>query len=289
MDEKVKIIVACHKPCMVIKNDVYMPVQVGAVLSDIKLDMQGDDTGDNISSLNPIYCEMTAAYWAWKNLKEKPDYIGLCHYRRYFTMSELPKSMVVKGYMKYLWQSTLGRLFHPEDNYTNIRQIYVYEKSDFVAQADYFAQVVPKMFQNGDYDIIVPTKHKFSSFSVETFFARITGKHIMDVLDGVISEMYPEYYVFYRKSLVQTSIYPGNMFIMKWRLYEDYCKMCFDILHRHRLKIIEEGWCLNPVRETCFARMAGYLFEILTSAYMEMLIDKGCKFKTVNTLLYFEK
>lgn len=49
----------------------------------------GDNTGDNISLRNPNYCELTGLYWAWKNLK--CDYIGLCHYRRYFTNSNLFK------------------------------------------------------------------------------------------------------------------------------------------------------------------------------------------------------
>ena len=46
-------------------------------------DMIGDDTGDNISEKNPFYSEMTAQYWAWKNFHES-EYIGFCHYRRYF-------------------------------------------------------------------------------------------------------------------------------------------------------------------------------------------------------------
>ena len=43
-----------------------------------------DNTGDNISALNPNRCEMTAHYWVWKNRLEGSvdDYVGICHYRR---------------------------------------------------------------------------------------------------------------------------------------------------------------------------------------------------------------
>lgn len=75
--------VACHKQADVFKNNVYLPVHVGKALhSNFDLGFQGDNTGDNISTLNPLYSELTAQYWGWKNLHS--EYIGLCHYRRYF-------------------------------------------------------------------------------------------------------------------------------------------------------------------------------------------------------------
>lgn len=80
---KVKILVAQHKEAEVFQDETYMPIHVGKAISKIDLGIIGDDTGDNISSLNPYYCELTAQYWAWKNL-HNVEYIGLCHYRRYF-------------------------------------------------------------------------------------------------------------------------------------------------------------------------------------------------------------
>ena len=86
--EKVKILVACHKPGKVYQDEVYTPIHVGRAISNYKdemADMIGDDTGDNISDKNPMYCELTAQYWAWKNLPDV-EYIGFCHYRRYFDL-----------------------------------------------------------------------------------------------------------------------------------------------------------------------------------------------------------
>ena len=83
---RLKIFVACHKPGAVFQDDVYIPIHVGRTVSECKeamLGMMGDDTGDHISEKNPRYCELTAQYWAWKNLHDV-DYIGFCHYRRFF-------------------------------------------------------------------------------------------------------------------------------------------------------------------------------------------------------------
>lgn len=42
----------------------------------------GDNTGDNISELNPYLNELVAIYWIWKNTSH--TVIGLSHYRRFF-------------------------------------------------------------------------------------------------------------------------------------------------------------------------------------------------------------
>ncbi len=86
--DKLKILVACHKPGPVYHDEIYTPIHVGRAVSKCKnemSDMIGDDTGDNISEKNPEYCELTAQYWAWKNLHDV-EYIGFGHYRRYFDL-----------------------------------------------------------------------------------------------------------------------------------------------------------------------------------------------------------
>ncbi|HEV5298472.1 TPA: DUF4422 domain-containing protein, partial [Streptococcus pneumoniae] len=64
----IKIIVATHKSFEMPQNkELYFPVHVGCEGKD-DLGYQGDNTGENISQLNPYYCELTGLYWAWKNL-----------------------------------------------------------------------------------------------------------------------------------------------------------------------------------------------------------------------------
>lgn len=79
----IKILVAAHKPYWMPSDPMYVPVHVGSVLADeVAPGFQRDDEGDNISAENPRYCELTALYWAWKNLDA--EYLGLAHYRRHF-------------------------------------------------------------------------------------------------------------------------------------------------------------------------------------------------------------
>lgn len=81
---KIKILVAAHKKFPMPEVEGYLPVLVGAK-KNYKPDIpyQRDDEGDNISEKNPNYNELTAIYWAWKNLKDV-DAVGLVHYRRLF-------------------------------------------------------------------------------------------------------------------------------------------------------------------------------------------------------------
>ena len=79
----INILVVTHKPHWMPKDKIYLPILVGN--SSIKEKYLRDNTGENISSKNKNYCELTAMYWAWKNLQS--DYIGLCHYRRYFMIN----------------------------------------------------------------------------------------------------------------------------------------------------------------------------------------------------------
>ena len=90
MEKNIKVIVAAHKKYQMPDEKMYIPVQVGAEGKEKIEGYTQDNTGDNISSKNPYFCELTGLYWAWKNLDE--DYKGLVHYRRYFTKAKrIPK------------------------------------------------------------------------------------------------------------------------------------------------------------------------------------------------------
>ena len=86
--------IATHKSYEFPNDKYYLPIHVGKSISKNDLQLQGDDCGDNISSFNKHFCELTAHYWMWKNVKS--DIYGLCHYRRYFAPVKI-ESLKVKN------------------------------------------------------------------------------------------------------------------------------------------------------------------------------------------------
>ena len=57
-----------------------------------------DNVGEQISSRNPDYCEMTAFYWVWKNrMTVVKDYVGICHYRRILDITEEDRQRMLEN------------------------------------------------------------------------------------------------------------------------------------------------------------------------------------------------
>lgn len=94
----IKIVIALHKKYNVPKSSIYLPLHVGSYKKD-GIGYERDDSGDNISDKNPYFCELTALYWAWKNMNN--DYIGLVHYRRYFGAEKINKKDLFGSVIDY--------------------------------------------------------------------------------------------------------------------------------------------------------------------------------------------
>ncbi len=87
-EEPIRIFVTTHKDVETYHSNILQPVQVGPIQNRKRLMWAyQDDSGENIAAQNPMYCELTTQYWAWKNVQA--EYYGFCHYRRYFDFSEV--------------------------------------------------------------------------------------------------------------------------------------------------------------------------------------------------------
>ena len=98
-----------------------VPIQVGAALTEKIMWPVRDNQGENISVKNRQYCELTALYWIWKNVKW--EYVGLCHYRRTFQIS--------KEQIRKLLHSDIDIVVTvPVLNFPNVRRQYCLDHSE---------------------------------------------------------------------------------------------------------------------------------------------------------------
>ena len=87
-DIKIFVTHTPNRDTMRVNNSLFYNVIAGSDFQtkEVPEGVYQDNQGDNISSLNKSYCELTTQYWAWKNMQA--DYYGFCHYRRFFSFSE---------------------------------------------------------------------------------------------------------------------------------------------------------------------------------------------------------
>lgn len=115
-----QIYMATHKKQDIYNSDIITPIQVGASLTDEDLYPLKDNIGENISDKNRVFCELTALYWIWKN--STVDYVGLCHYRRFFDIQDenkiknvLNSGKIILPKLAYLGRSVEKQYKHNHD------------------------------------------------------------------------------------------------------------------------------------------------------------------------------
>nr|MCR4673462.1 DUF4422 domain-containing protein [Lachnospiraceae bacterium] len=115
-EKKIKIFVSLHDDFFVADNKLLEPIQVGTALAERKIEnVIHDNEGKNISEKNKMYCELTAQYWAWKNMPDL-DYYGFFHYRRYLSFNPIQLEHWENiTYFDYCDEDAIERLMLDED------------------------------------------------------------------------------------------------------------------------------------------------------------------------------
>ena len=267
---RVEIYVATHKTYSFPSQNEYVPIHVGKKLSDIDLGIQGDDTGENISNLNPNFCELTALYWMWKN--SSADVIGLVHYRRYFiNQSEFTQSNLTKKHAAYNMAEKVN--FEPLDP----KMVSTLPKNTVIlAQLETFPinNVSKYSFLNHLF-----FKRK-NLFTVEAQFCSCHHPDDWFFLKQLIAKRSPEYLrAFNTISKRKSGISPYNMFIMHKTLMDEYAEWLFDILLSF---FYQKDICHYDSYQK---RLFGFLAERLLNVF----IEKNKKILQVKYLPVFNK
>ena len=244
-DKTAQILVCYHKKFSYMKNEICEPIQVGAEISDVDLEILKDNIGDNISSKNKNYCELTALYWLWKN--SEADYKGLMHYRRLFDLN----NGKIRWFNKF-----------PE-NLTNILHLNL-SFLEFIFE---------------DFDIILPMKRVIQKNP--TVYEHYKNKHYISDLDkvlNIIEEKNPQMYETAVEVLKKSKeIYLYNMFISSKEFFNNYAQWLFSILFELEKDIKTELGERNIFQQ----RVYGFISERLLTIYVEYYRKQGLKIKEV--------
>lgn len=225
-----KLFVCCHEPVTVPNHPLLCMVQAGAALSQWHIHGFADNMGENISAKNGSYCELTAQYWAWKNIDA--DYYGFFHYRRYL----YPDPNAKRPY-RVERQVTLPLLEH--------------------LGYDRFASLIEQ------YDLIAP-KGEDMHIPVREHYMNAPNHHGKDLalLEEIVRKRHLEMVPAMEQYLSGTVCYFGNIYIMKREVFSDYCTWLFPILAEFDARADTRGYSKQE------RRVDGYLGERLFGIYL---------------------
>ena len=227
---RIALYVCCHKESFVPENELLIPIQVGAALADRKFDGYAyDDGGENISSKNRSYCELTAQYWAWKN--SDAEHLGFFHYRRYLYPDPQAKR-------PYRIESTPDAALLERLGYSR------------------FAELIER------YDLIVPmSEDMFVSVREHYDTAPFHRAEDLARMEQIVREMNPDSADAMETYLSGTKQVFGNIFIMRREVFDRYCAWLFPLLEEFDRRT-DTSACSAQEK-----RVDGYLAERLLGVF----------------------
>lgn len=263
-----KILISCHKEITLPDSEVYLPVQVGAANTSKRLPgMQPDNEGENISDRNFTFCELTAQYWAWKNLQA--DYVGLCHYRRFFYFDDGKyrindhqqiEADALSEYSIRDFRLNDTELIQREIEGFDLISAPLWDVSKTIAPGGVKSTVAEHMIAYGLFE-----------------------KEDLDMLRSIVAERQPSF-LSYFDAYVNGKKYRGySCYVMRRDLFDRFCTFEFDVLQAFDAQFDYEN--LTRTKK----RICGYFGEILYSVFVEYVCAEGkTKFKEVPLVFFFD-
>jgi hypothetical protein len=268
----IKILVAHHKKGFIHEDEIITPIHVGAANSKFNLGILRDDKGENISELNPIFCELTAIYTAWKNFKHVEN-VGLFHYRRYLFVARKKINFFLIS--KFLLSRICGKLNKKFDKGVLDNLNYINETSDLGVILKRNSEKIKQLIENENIDLMMSKKYMFANTTVKKYFRKhfVKSDLYINEIEEIIRVEFSEFYEFYISACDNNFMYPANIFVMNWKYFDDYCNIIFTVLQKHYQKFCSKG---VPVD---YHRTCGYLAELITNAFIFKLKSERVKYK----------
>ena len=234
----VRFFVCHHRPAPYFRNRYFTPIQAGRSVVSTRLDYAaGDDEGDNISSQNPFWSELTALYWIWKNVDA--DWYGLMHYRRMLTFR---KNKILNGTFSKLDENTLHYFGWTEKQVNECLESY-----DVMT-----APALP----------VHPPGLPEQIMTVAEYYHRAHHGADLESITERVKRDWPDFYLPLIDCLSRTSMVTGNLVVMRHPYFQDYCSFLFGVL-------LPESQQRSLAHYTPYQqRVWGFLAERLTQAWL---------------------
>lgn len=263
----IKILISCHKDILLPQSEIFLPIHVGAARAAAPLEgMQPDNEGDNISERNFTFCELTGQYWAWKNLEA--EYVGQCHYRRFFAFDGEQHPANDHKQMEYPAMSPAAfEMFHIDDTSRIEQEVNAH---DMIVPPTWNVKAAPTPC--GPQATIADHMISYGLFDLDD----------VETLKSIVRTKQPAYFD-HLVSYLEGDQYRGyNCFIMKRALFDELCEFEFDVLLEFdRLK--DYSGLTTTKRRIC-----GYLGEILFSVFVNAVIQRGDCSVQERPMVFFE-
>lgn len=281
MNRKISIGVCYYLPEQTyINNEHCIPIQLGFHETNIEMGIQKDNTNDNRSLKHPIYSEYSGVYWLWKNVSS--EYKGMMHHRRSFTMENISLAKRVKIYLRLFLNYVKNLYKHSTISYSETLKCE--SNKEYEAKLACFLKKLPDFFDSG-YDILVPKPYHFFRITVGEFFDEVVVRIIMKSLHFIFKNEYPDYHLYFEKTLNGSCLYYANLEVMRNEIYHEYCTFIFKVFDLLESELVNNHYYIDPNKEMALYRTFGYIGELLTNVFILKKKAEGLKVKEF-TLLF---
>jgi len=242
-----------EKPPASVPSEI-IHIQSGRAVSDVQLDMIGDDTGDSISKLNPFIAELSVHYWVWKNTAS--DFVGFQHYRRIFN-------------------------FNPKIHLSGPGHSIPY--TFYKAYTNRLLQFSDIQKHLGEADLIIPTPIPAPPTLSEQYKYHHCPEHWDLMVTLVEKKLTPSYKQCFTQFLNSPELHACILYVAKRDVFDDMMTWLFDFV----LDLVE---VIDPPKAGYQRKAIAYLAErLLHLYYMHAIQTKKIRVKTLDFVRFDDR
>ncbi|MBE8952210.1 MAG: DUF4422 domain-containing protein [Quinella sp. 1Q7] len=236
----VGVYIVTHKDAKLAAPDGYKIIHAGHALATENFGDVADDTGDNISRLNPFLDEITALYWIWRNTSH--TITGICHYRRLFTTT------------------TNQREHRPFE--------FVFKPRNILSRAE-----ILKLLD--EYDIILHTELVSDRTQRELMILSTGQPKLVDFAEKIVrkhlARAHPDYLDAFDAVMGGFVFFSYGIHVTRRKIFDDYCAWLFDFIIGATIELRDRvnisGYKLEELPHF-YSRMMSFIAERMLTVWL---------------------